>query len=230
MSHIPWPLIVFGVFVVFRVLANASKKAGSSRPPARPQPPRPIQRGTTTEESQDVHWEAPREEIDRFLNMDNRTVVRPGPPPPPVPPGARRTGRQIVVQSTQPHRPGPPPPPRQHRQQPTSPLQQILQIPAQLEAERQRLAHQRKIIENERRQIARQMRELEHRRKSVESAARSRPQRPAKRAATAAAGKPMMAGLPFRNLADLRRAVVLAEVIGPPKAVRYGRKLHRGVV
>ncbi len=198
----PWGLIIIGaVFIGLKLLAsmNAGKQQ-QPRPPIRP-PVRPP--GGESEREQRVHWEASQEQLDKFLGQQQQRPARAEPPQ-----------RPYAAQQ-----PVPPRPP----QRPASPLQQILQMPAQIAEAQRQIADERQQIARERQQLAQQMRELERRRQAAPAQARRQPARPARPAAPT----PVTAKSALRGAANLRRAVVLAEVLGPPKALRKAHR-HRG--
>jgi len=217
------PFLIFaGIYILMRVLAGKagqSQRGSAPRPPAGKQPPdmqpRPPDQGQRSER---LEWTARQEQVDRYLQPSTepeRPVQTPPQQPGPMPQMPRPQpgpAQQIPVPGGQ-------------QQQPSSPLGQILQLPAQIAAAQERMAREREQIARERAALQRQRNEL------LAESMRQRAARPAAVSERAApVPRPAAESTAFRNVADLRRAIVLAEVLGPPKALRRKPRPRAGLI
>lgn len=230
----PWGLIIIGaVFLVLKLLSTINDGQQQPGPPDRP-PVRPP--GEKPERDRHIHWEASQEQLDRYFDQQHGQTARASAPAPPgraAPPQLpkrpiaqpqRRPAEQQWPRAPQPEpqsQRGPAPPPVPER--PASPVQQILQMPAQIAEAQRQVAEERQQIARERQYIARQIRELKRRQTAVPVPERRQPARPA-------ASRPVTAKGALRGAANLRKAVVLAEVLGPPKSLRHAHRHKGGII
>jgi len=233
------PFIVLGViYLVMRLIANRAgqDQKGPAPPPAGGPPAKPtvgrqpagtIEPGARRpiaemrEPADGGTWTAPQEQIDRFLRRSPDTMPRmPEAGPSTVPPAI--PGPQV--------RPVPPagPPSVGQPQRPTSPLAQILQIPEQIAVAQRTAALAEQQMAEHRAQIERQESQLREQRQVLDDLRRQlRRQAAAARPVSRPAAQ---RAITLTDPADLRRAIVLAEVLGPPKALRHKRPPRAGMV
>jgi len=220
------PLIIIGI-----------QRPQQPRPPVSPAGTRDaaLQRPSYTQQTDaKATWEAAPEQVDRFLGgvgeerapvpggdqsavppmFQNRAGMGQVPPMPRQPTPMAQPQAQPIPQTPMPGR---------QPQRAASPLAQLLQMPAQIAAAQQQMAQQQQQLARQRAELERQQNELlaerlEQQRQLVEPKPAAMPPRPVEK-------RPSL-----RGPADLRRAIVLAEVLGPPKALRRKKRSHTGTV
>lgn len=202
--HLIIPLVVFGVWLIKTLLRNREEKGDS---PARQKPPprRPVQAGVNPMEPHDVD-----EFLDEVLGR-GRPVARAGQPPAAPPPNV------VVLRPG-----GPPPPPAQRRPPQQRRPRPVAQRPAQARGQIQPTAQQ---------QASKKSAFAQSISDSVDQAAAATGS--AGDATTKAAelkdstrttvrqtsiGEDILAMM--RSPVDVRRALVLREILGPPLALR----------
>ena len=244
-------IVIWIIFMVIRAIAKKATQAQQQQQQqGRPQQPlqqrqpvspagtrgAAVQRPSYTQQTDaKVTWQAPPEQIDRYLGgiKEEQMPVQGGEQGDIPPMFQSRAGmgqvpptRQRPVPVAQPQaQPIPQLPMQTGQQRPAaSSLAQLLQMPAQMAAAQQQMAQQQQ-------QLAHQRAELERQRRALHAERLEQQRQPVELKPVAVPSPYLVEKRPsLHGPADLRRAIVLAEVLGPPKALRHKKRSHTGMV